>query len=264
MKQRHQVVVVGGGPVGVALAVDLGLRGVSCALVETRTALPRIPKGQNLTQRTLEHFYFWGIADALRAARVMPPGYPIGEVTAYGSLTSPYWHAPAGRELVRPYYWQDNERLPQYRMEEVLRRRMAEIPCIESRFGWSARAVEQDGDGVRVAVAEEAGTTVLSFGGPPVFKPSAWEWTFRASQLKKSDPEAAHKLLEEGLEAWPESPSIYWELGCWEAVQGDKAAALDWLRKALEREPRMAEYLETDDDLRSLRDDPEFKSLMSG
>lgn len=32
----------------------------------------RIPKGQNLTQRTLEHFYFWGIADELRAARVIP------------------------------------------------------------------------------------------------------------------------------------------------------------------------------------------------
>ena len=34
MDKRHQVVIVGGGPVGVALAVDLGLRGISCALVE--------------------------------------------------------------------------------------------------------------------------------------------------------------------------------------------------------------------------------------
>jgi tetratricopeptide (TPR) repeat protein len=116
----------------------------------------------------------------------------------------------------------------------------------------------------RHAVAEEPGTTVLSFGGPAVFKPSAWEWTFRASNLKKNDPEAARKLLEEGLEAWPDSPSIFWELGCWEAVHGDKDAAIDWLRKALEREPRMSEYLETDDDLSSLRGEPEFKALVSG
>jgi 4-hydroxyisophthalate hydroxylase len=54
--------------------------------VERRTGLENIPKGQNLTQRTLEHFYFWGIADELRAMRVMPPGYPIGEVTACGDL----------------------------------------------------------------------------------------------------------------------------------------------------------------------------------
>ena len=116
----------------------------------------------------------------------------------------------------------------------------------------------------RHAIAEEAGTTVLSFGGPPVFKPSAWEWTFRAASLKKTDPQAARKLLEEGLEAWPESPSIYFELGCWEAVQGNDEAALGWLRKALEREPRMREYLETDDDLASLRENPTFRKLASG
>jgi tetratricopeptide (TPR) repeat protein len=116
----------------------------------------------------------------------------------------------------------------------------------------------------RHAIAEEPGTTVLSFGGPPAFKPSAWEWTFRAARLKKTDADAARRLLEEGLEAWPESPSIYWELGCWEAVHGSKDKAVDWLRKALEREPRMREYLETDDDLVSLRDDPAVKALLSG
>ena len=148
---------MGGGPVGVALAVELGLRGVSCALVESRTGLSQIPKGQNLTQRTLEHFYFWGVVDEIRAARLMPPGYPIGEVTAYGSLMSDYWHAPPGRELVRPYYFQDNERLPQYCVEEVLRRRMATLPGVASRFGWTATTVEQDDSGVRVALVEEGG-----------------------------------------------------------------------------------------------------------
>ena len=157
MTKRYQVVIVGAGPVGTALAVDLGMRGVSCVLVESRIGLANIPKGQNLTQRTLEHFYFWGLVDELRAARVMPPGYPIGEVTAFGSLTSEYWHAPAGRELVRPYYFQANERLPQYRMESVLRKKVAQLACIECRFGWSARTIVQDDDGVRVSIVEEAG-----------------------------------------------------------------------------------------------------------
>ena len=157
-KTRHQVVIVGGGPVGVALAVELGLRGVSCVLVESRTGLQQIPKGQNLTQRTLEHFYFWGVVDEIRAARLMPPGYPIGEVTAYGNLMSDYWHAPPGRELVRPYYFQDNERLPQYCVEAVLRRKLAELPSVEGRFGWTATTVEQDDAGVRVALVEEGGS----------------------------------------------------------------------------------------------------------
>jgi 4-hydroxyisophthalate hydroxylase len=161
--KRHQVVIVGAGPVGAALAVDLALRGVSCVLVESRTGLANIPKGQNLTQRTLEHFYFWGIVEELRAARIMPPGYPIGEVTAFGSLAGEYWHAPAGRELVRPYYFQANERMPQYRMEGVLRKKLASLPNVEIRYGWSAKTLEQDDDGVRVSIVEEegSGTDVL-------------------------------------------------------------------------------------------------------
>src|SRR5262245_27984225 len=157
MTRRFQVVIVGGGPVGVALAVDLGLRGISCALVETRVGLSPIPKGQNLTQRTLEHFQFWGLADELRAARVMPAGYPIGEVPAYRSLASDYWVAPPGRETVRAFYSQANERLPQYQMEAVLRKKLAALSNVETRFGWTASRIEQDERGVRVTVSKEGG-----------------------------------------------------------------------------------------------------------
>ena len=160
---RYQVIIVGGGPVGVALAVELGLRGVSCALVESRTGLQQIPKGQNLTQRTLEHFHFWGVVDEIRAARVMPPGHAIGELTAYGSLMSEYWYAGPGREVVRPYYFQDNERLPQYCVEAVLRRKMGALESVNPLFGWTAKRIEQDDEGARVAIVEEgaAGREVL-------------------------------------------------------------------------------------------------------
>ena len=158
MGNRHQVIIVGGGPVGAALAIELGLRGVSCGLVESRTGMHKIPKGQNLTHRSLEHFYFWGIVDELRAARFLPPGFAIGEITAYGNLMSEYWHAPAGREVVRDYYFQANDRLPQYQMENVLRKKMASLPNVEARFGWSATAIAQDDNGVCVSVAEEAGS----------------------------------------------------------------------------------------------------------
>jgi 4-hydroxyisophthalate hydroxylase len=158
MDKRYQVVIVGGGPVGVALAVELGLRGLSCALVERRTEPQQIPKGQNLTQRTVEHFYFWGIADELRAARLLPPDYPMNGIVAYHSLSSDYWYAPPLREIVNSYYFQENERLPQYQTERVLRARMAQLPSVDGLFGWSAETVEQDDGGVRVAVAEAGGT----------------------------------------------------------------------------------------------------------
>ena len=157
MTRRHQVIIVGGGPVGVALAVELGLRGIDCALVERYREPQRIPKGQNLAPRTLEHFQRWGIVDALRAERLMPPGIPVSGIVAYGDLTSPYWYAPPQREIVRPYYFQDVERLPQYLMEKVLRAKMAELACVEARFGWSAESIAQDADGVRATIAERDG-----------------------------------------------------------------------------------------------------------
>ena len=157
MEQRYQVIIVGGGPVGVALAVDLGIRGVSCALVERHLTPQQIPKGQNLTQRSLEHFYFWGVVEELRAARVMPTGYPIGGITAYGDLMSDYWFAPVGREAVGAFYFQANERLPQYLTEKVLRRRLAGLPDVTTLFGWSAETIGQDDHGVRITISETHG-----------------------------------------------------------------------------------------------------------
>jgi 2-polyprenyl-6-methoxyphenol hydroxylase-like FAD-dependent oxidoreductase len=157
MKKQYQVVIVGGGPVGVALAVELGQRGISCGLVERRREPQRIPKGQNLTQRSVEHFYFWGVADELRAARLLPPSYPMSGIVAYHDLNNEYWYAPPLREIVNSYYFQENERLPQYQSEYVLRARMAQLPNVEARFGWVAKKIEQDDKGVRVTIAEDGG-----------------------------------------------------------------------------------------------------------
>ena len=157
MAERVQVAIVGGGPVGLALAVDLGLRGLRCAVVERRAEPHRIPKGQNLTPRSVEHFHFRGIADALRAARTMPPGYPEGSIVACGDLTGRHWYAPPQRELLRPYYFQRHERLPQYRTEEVLRRRLAALPGVRRLFGWEAVSVEQDEVGARVTAVRGDG-----------------------------------------------------------------------------------------------------------
>ncbi|QBK05735.1 monooxygenase [Hylemonella gracilis] len=151
-----QVAIVGGGPVGMGLAIELGQRGIHCVLIERYREPQPIPKGQNLTQRTMEHFHFWGAEPALRAARTIPPDYGIGGLTAYGSLLGPYHYDWMQRELVRPYYYKANERLPQYATEAVLRARVAQLPTIQVRYGWRVDQVKPGPDAVEViAVAHE-------------------------------------------------------------------------------------------------------------
>src|SRR5207342_1546622 len=72
----------------------------------------------------------------------------------------------------------------------------------------------------RHAVAAEPATTVLSFGGPPTFEPSPWEWAFRAGPMIRRDPARAREILAEGLEVHPGSPSLHYNLACLEAVEG--------------------------------------------
>jgi hypothetical protein len=123
--QHAQVVIVGGGPVGMGLAIDLALKGISSLVVERYLQPQPIPKGQNLTQRTMEHFWFWGVEDDVRAASPIPLEFGIGGATAYGSLLSDYNYDWYQRALVRPYYFKDNERLPQSATEAALRVRAA-------------------------------------------------------------------------------------------------------------------------------------------
>lgn len=154
------VLIVGGGPVGLGLAIELGQRGIRCILVERYNEPQPIPKGQNLTQRTMEHFHFWGAEPQLRAARTIPPEYGIGGLTAFGTLLSNYHYDWLQRELVKPYYFKDNERLPQYETEKVLRNRLAEITCVQTMYGWDCQTFSQTDTSVNVVLAERSDKSV--------------------------------------------------------------------------------------------------------
>jgi tetratricopeptide (TPR) repeat protein len=115
----------------------------------------------------------------------------------------------------------------------------------------------------RHAVAAEAGTTVLTFGGPATFEPSPWEWTFRAAAARKAgEVDRAREILDDALRSFPDGAAVRYELACYEATEGDRAVALERLREAIERDPDVAEYARDDEDFASLADDPEFRALV--
>jgi quercetin dioxygenase-like cupin family protein len=110
-----------------------------------------------------------------------------------------------------------------------------------------------------VALTDDA--AVLAVGGKPgePHDISAWEYTFAASpHLRAGRYDEARQVLREGLEAKPGSPPLLYDLGCVEALDGEKDKALELLNEAVAADERFREYAQTDDDFASIRDDPRF------
>ena len=151
---QADVVIIGGGPVGVGLAIDLAINGVSSVVVERHETIQKIPKGQNLTPRTGEHFRRWGVTEAIRAASPIPRNYGSGGIATYGTFLSDYHYEWFNRAKIIDYYAATNERLPQYKTESVLRARAAEFDQITFLTGWNFQSAEAHTDGVIVTIAE--------------------------------------------------------------------------------------------------------------
>ena len=66
------VLIVGGGPVGLTLAGELGWRGLPCTVVEARTGPTEHPKATLLGARSMELYRRWGITERIFAAALPP------------------------------------------------------------------------------------------------------------------------------------------------------------------------------------------------
>ncbi len=108
----------------------------------------------------------------------------------------------------------------------------------------------------RGAVAAEPGTSVLAIGGKAgaPYAPSAWEWYFAAERYRKdADYDSALKLLAEGLERFPDNAGMLYSIACWESLAGLSDDAVEHLRRAIELDPRCADWSKTDTDLDNVR-----------
>ncbi|PQO23461.1 2-polyprenyl-6-methoxyphenol hydroxylase [Rhodobacteraceae bacterium WD3A24] len=68
MSINTDVLIVGAGPVGLTLAVDLGMRGIDCVLVERKEEPQFLPKMERCNARTMEIYRRMGLAERIRAA----------------------------------------------------------------------------------------------------------------------------------------------------------------------------------------------------
>jgi 2-polyprenyl-6-methoxyphenol hydroxylase-like FAD-dependent oxidoreductase len=161
------VLIAGGGPVGLTLAIELGQLGIRCELVDKRPRPGRLPKMERCNARTMEHFRRMGIADRVRAAG-FPAGVPMDVFICAGDLTRPplVHHAyasvrelkEAGRQVndgsmpLEPY-----QLISQYTLEPLLRQIAEATPGVTVRFGSELTSFSQDADGVTATVRTSDG-----------------------------------------------------------------------------------------------------------
>ncbi len=156
-----RVLIVGAGPAGLALAIELGSRSIPCLVVERNARVGHAPRAKTTNVRTREHLRRWGIAKNLRAASPLGLDYPSNVVFVtrlagweLARFENAFYCAP-GRN---PLYSEHAQWIPQYSVEDVLRAHIATLPCVTLRFNAELEGIEQHDGFVRATIRDlEAG-----------------------------------------------------------------------------------------------------------
>ncbi len=154
---KTDVLIVGAGPVGLALAGELGWRGISCTLIEKTDGAIVQPKMDLVGVRTMEFCRRWGIADWVRASPY-PRDYRqdyiwVSAVTGFEFGREPF---PALNEEACPAQSPEKrERCPQDMFDPILVRFVRSFPHVTLRYQSELTGFEQNDSGVaaRVAIA---------------------------------------------------------------------------------------------------------------
>jgi 2-polyprenyl-6-methoxyphenol hydroxylase-like FAD-dependent oxidoreductase len=160
---RVPVLVAGGGPSGLAAAIELGRRGIEVLVVEPRTVLdPLRPRAKTTSVRTMEHLRRWGLADRLRAVAPLPVAHAQDVVFCTGLFGHEITRFPEAFGLwtrPRQIAAEAGQQAPQPDVEVLLRAAAAELPSVTLLTGSRVTAVTDGPDAARATVEAPDGTT---------------------------------------------------------------------------------------------------------
>ena len=156
-QDETKVLIAGAGPVGLSLAIELGLRGIACVIVERGDGKLRVPRMSSVSARGMEFCRRWGIADKVRYA-VWSRTHPFDFV---------YVSTMVGEELARlriPSYSEREGKLdfspegaatcPQIYFDPILAEKANSIPLVTILYETRLVSFDRDESGVRARVID--------------------------------------------------------------------------------------------------------------
>ncbi|MFE7073229.1 FAD-dependent oxidoreductase [Streptomyces sp. NPDC057620] len=146
------VLIVGAGPTGLALALDLARHGVHALVVERSATLFPGSRGKGIQPRTQEVFDDLGVLDALRAGGGT---YPVGMIWKDGQRQGEHRMFDEVEATEADPYAGFALMVPQWRTQEILYARLTELGGGVA-FGRELVGLAQDADGVTASFASGA------------------------------------------------------------------------------------------------------------
>ena len=160
---RVSVLIIGGGPVGICLAMELAWRGVRSLLVNRRPSTSTHPKGSTLNSRTMEHMRRMGAASAIRKTG-LPMDHPTDSIyvtrlaeyelgrlpmsTLREKISNP---GPWGETLLTP---EPIHRSNQFYFEASMRSHAENFEETDMRYGWRLLSFVDNRDSVSAVIEE--------------------------------------------------------------------------------------------------------------
>ena len=137
-----EVLIAGGGPTGVTLAVLLAQQGVSVLVAEKEAAIYPLPRAAHLDHETMRILQAAGVADAVAATSRTTDRYDF--LTANGQVLLRF----EGTARTGPGGWPGANMIHQPSVEAALRGRLAELPGARLESRWELTAFSEDSAGI--------------------------------------------------------------------------------------------------------------------
>jgi len=185
---RTPVLIVGGGPVGLTLALELAWHGVASTVLERRTEVdPLRPRAKTTNVRSMEHFRRLGLAPAIRAAAPLKPDWNQ-RATVCTSFNGVEIATFANIFAIGPdrddRFAEGGQQITQPLLEDVLREAASANPLVTFLVGVTATSVSQDAGGVSATYDDASGNSILIDADYAVGADGAGSITRRAADIE--------------------------------------------------------------------------------